>query len=110
MADTKASLDPEDYEDIEIDDPENPEWTEEDFAKARPFKDVFPEMYAKWEADRAAGVKPTVGHIRTFELSLPLELFEAYAARQPLWAEKMERMLEASIRAELAEPSARKRA
>lgn len=110
MADPKLSLDPDDYEDVEIDDPDNPEWTDADFAKARPFKDVFPEMYAKWEADRAAGIKPKIGYIRTFELSLPLDLFEAYAAREPLWAEKMEQLLEASIRASLAEPTRRKRA
>ena len=26
-----------------IDDEDNPEWTAEDFARARPFKEVFPE-------------------------------------------------------------------
>ncbi|HKM61536.1 MAG TPA: hypothetical protein VJY39_03510 [Acidisphaera sp.] len=34
------------------DDDETPEWTEEDFAKARPFKEVFPEFYANWKAGR----------------------------------------------------------
>ncbi len=32
-----------------IDDEDNPEWTEEDFARARPFKEVFPEQYKAWK-------------------------------------------------------------
>jgi uncharacterized protein (DUF4415 family) len=28
---------------------ENPEWTEEDFARARPFKEVFPEQFKAWK-------------------------------------------------------------
>ena len=32
-----------------VDDEDNPEWTEEDFARARPFKEVLPEVYAAWK-------------------------------------------------------------
>jgi uncharacterized protein (DUF4415 family) len=32
-----------------IDDEDNPELTEEDFARARPFKEVFPEQYKAWK-------------------------------------------------------------
>lgn len=28
---------------------ENPEWTEEDFARAKPFKEVFPEQFKAWK-------------------------------------------------------------
>ncbi len=28
---------------------ENPEWTEKDFARARPFKEGFPEQYKTWK-------------------------------------------------------------
>ncbi len=28
---------------------ENPEWTEADFARAKPFKDGFPEVYTAWK-------------------------------------------------------------
>ena len=38
-------INPDDYEDIDIDDPDNPELTEEDFARGRPFKEVFPDLY-----------------------------------------------------------------
>ena len=30
-------------------DDDNPEWTEADFARARPFKEVFPEQYQSWK-------------------------------------------------------------
>lgn len=32
-----------------IDDPDNPELTEADFARARPFKNVFPDEYKAWK-------------------------------------------------------------
>jgi uncharacterized protein (DUF4415 family) len=32
-----------------IDDDENPELTAEDFARAKPFKEVFPEQYKAWK-------------------------------------------------------------
>jgi len=38
----KKKLDPADSP---IDDDDNPELTEEDFARGRPFKEVFPEQY-----------------------------------------------------------------
>jgi uncharacterized protein (DUF4415 family) len=28
---------------------ENPEWTKDDFARARPFKEGFPEQHAAWK-------------------------------------------------------------
>ena len=31
---------------------ENPEWTEETFARARPFKEGFPEFYAAWKKSK----------------------------------------------------------
>lgn len=52
----KIKTNPDDYEDKPIDDEENPEWTEEDFAQARPFKEVFPKLYAEWEASGRAPI------------------------------------------------------
>jgi len=37
---------------------ENPEWTDEDFARARPFKEMFPDEYEAWKAERAARPLP----------------------------------------------------
>ena len=33
-------------------DPENPEWTAEDFADAVPFKDAHPDLYTAWKRDQ----------------------------------------------------------
>ena len=37
---------------------ENPEWTEANFARAKPFREVHPEAYAAWEKNR--GGRPRV--------------------------------------------------
>lgn len=66
MADPKFSLDPDDYEDVEIDDPENPEMTEEDFAQARPFREVLPELYASLMAEQEVALKLSAETIRAF--------------------------------------------
>jgi uncharacterized protein (DUF4415 family) len=52
----KVKLNPDDYEDNPIEDKENPEWTEEDFARAKPFKEMFPKQYAEWEASGRAAI------------------------------------------------------
>jgi uncharacterized protein (DUF4415 family) len=38
---------------------DNPEWTEEDFAQAKPFADVFPELAAKMRTTRGPQKAPT---------------------------------------------------
>ena len=40
----KKKFNPMDYPDVEIDDPDNPEWTEQMFREARPLSD-YPEMH-----------------------------------------------------------------
>ena len=52
-------INPNDYDDVDIDDPDNPEWTEEDFARARPFKEVFPDLYEAMTREASAPT-PTV--------------------------------------------------
>jgi hypothetical protein len=54
----KVSLDPNDYDDVEIDDPDNPELTEEDFARARPLREVLPDLYEALK-DGVVVVTPT---------------------------------------------------
>ena len=66
MADPTFSLDPDDYEDVEIDDPENPELTEEDFAKARPLREALPDLYAALIAEKEVGLKLSPETIRAF--------------------------------------------
>ena len=39
-----------------IDDDDNPEWTEANFARAKPFKEVFPVQFTEWEASGRAPI------------------------------------------------------
>jgi len=91
MADQKLSLDPDAYQDVEIDDPENPEWTEGDFAAARPLREVLPELYASLTADKDV------------TLTLPTETIQAFKADGDDWRERMAAALtEAASRSKAA--------
>jgi uncharacterized protein (DUF4415 family) len=49
---TKAAKKPAHISQADWDAVDVPEWTDEDFARAKPFKDVFPKQYAAWEKQR----------------------------------------------------------
>lgn len=51
--------------------PDNPEWTDEDVARARPFCDVFPEQHAAWKRRGRPPVAEPKVHIG-FRLSADL--------------------------------------
>lgn len=102
MADPRPTLDPDDYQDVDIDDEDNPEWTEADFANARPLVETFPELAESGRKFRARAV-------RDVELTLSHDLFEAFSAREPQWRARMEALLEAALRRELeGRPSAKR--
>lgn len=105
----KWVLDPDDYEDVEIDDEDNPELTEEDFAKARPLREALPDLHAQMVAEKGRLFKAAMT-IRDIELTLPADLFEAFSAAEPMWRARMEALLEAAIRRELAQSPTKKRA
>ncbi len=86
MAVPTFSLDPDDYEDVEIDDPENPEWTQEDFAKARPLREALPELYAALMAEEEVGLK------------LSPETVRAFADEGADWKERMAEVLSEAAR------------
>jgi uncharacterized protein (DUF4415 family) len=86
MADPEFSLDPNDYEDGEIDDPQNPEWTDEDFARARPLREALPELYAQIVAEREVGLK------------LPADTIRAFAQEGEDWKERMAQTLTEAAR------------
>jgi uncharacterized protein (DUF4415 family) len=77
MADPELSLDPDDYDDVEIDDEDNPEWTDEDFAKARPFREAMPDLYARLTGEQDVA------------LTLPAETVQAFAEEGEDWRERM---------------------
>jgi uncharacterized protein (DUF4415 family) len=92
---------------------ENPEWTAEDFARAKPASDLPPDLLAQF--------KNKVGrpHIESPKVPVKLRLdgavVEALRATGPGWQTRINDMLKAKIsrgkvRFETPEPSKRKRA
>ncbi len=63
-------------------DPDNPEWTDEDFARARPFSEVFPEQYAEWVRSRGPQEAPIKERI---SLRLDRDVLQALRAGGRGW-------------------------
>jgi uncharacterized protein (DUF4415 family) len=65
---------------------DNPEWTAEDFAKARPFDEVFPGLAAKMRATR--GKQKAATKVST-TLRLDRDVLERFKAGGPGWQSRM---------------------
>jgi uncharacterized protein (DUF4415 family) len=87
----------EDDTDQPIDDIDNPEWTREDFAEARPFKDMFPEQY---KALTRQGGRPRVASPKVhIGLRLDLEVVAALKASGKGYNSRVEKVLRDAIAA-----------
>ncbi len=68
-------------------DPDNPEWTSEDFRKARPFAKVFPELM---ESIRRSRGRPAMESPRkVVSLRLDQDVLEKYRATGKGWQARM---------------------
>ncbi|GJE58894.1 BrnA antitoxin family protein [Methylobacterium trifolii] len=67
-------------------DPDNPEWTKEDFRNAVPFKDASPELYASWLRQR--GLDDTAATERV-TLTLDRAVLDRFRATAPGWEARM---------------------
>ena len=77
-------------------DDENPEWTEEDFANARPASEVLPpELYAKLISGKVEIVpdQPTI----QVRLSLDERVVEAFKAKGPDWQSRINETLKKAV-------------
>lgn len=89
-----------DEEDAEITaaalgDPDNPPWTDEMWARARPAEEVMPEFIArwrKWRGQQKAPVKKLVS------LRLDRDVIEHFRARGPGWQRQMNDALRKAAR------------
>ena len=63
-------------------DDENPEWTKEDFARARPASEVVPEIVAAWRRSRGPQRRPTT---KLISLRLDPDVIDHFRARGPGW-------------------------
>lgn len=73
-------------------DPENPEWTDEDFARARPAREVLsPEVLATFRAWRDGLTEPRMK--RRLPVSLDPDVFEHFQAMGEDWEDRMNAVL-----------------
>ena len=75
----------------DLDDPDNPEWTEEDFARARPIEEVLPpELLAAFpNIARRVGRPPSEAPKVPVKLRLDPDVVAAYKADGPGWQTRM---------------------
>jgi uncharacterized protein (DUF4415 family) len=66
---------------------DNPEWTKEDFATAKPFAEVFPELAASIRKGRGPNKAPTK---KLVSLRLSGQVIEAYKAKGPGWQSRID--------------------
>ncbi len=69
-------------------DPDNPEWTDEDFANARPFAEAFPKWAREIEQSRLEGVE-LVG--------VDLEIVVKLQQQGPDWRRRMNDILRKAV-------------
>ena len=73
---------------------ENPEWTEQDFAKVRPFAEVFPDLA---ESIRRARGRPKVDSPRQqISLRLDPDVIEKFKATGKGWQSRINDVLKAA--------------
>lgn len=71
---------------------DNPEWTEADFAKAKPFREMFPELYASIKRSRG---RPKVESPKeAVTLRVSPDTVAKFKATGKDWRARMARMLE----------------
>ena len=66
---------------------DNPEWTKEDFANARPFAEVFPDLAASIRKTRGPNKAPTK---RLVSLRLSGEVIDKYKAGGDGWQSRID--------------------
>ena len=66
---------------------DNPEWTNKDFAKARPFSEALPDLAASIRKGRGPNKAPTK---KLVSLRLSGQGLEAYKAKGPGWQSRID--------------------
>ena len=66
---------------------DNPEFTKEDFAKAKPFAEVFPELAASIRRGRGPNKAPTK---KLVSIRLSGQVLETYKAMGPGWQSRID--------------------
>lgn len=69
---------------------DNPEWTKEDFAQARPFAEVFPELAEKMRRGRGPQKTPTKALV---SIRLDQDILDRFKAGGPGWQSRINEAL-----------------
>lgn len=71
-------------------DPENPEWTEEEMANAKPFREVFPDLAASIDRELAKRGRPPLEKTKqSVTIRLDPDLVDHYKATGKGWQSRM---------------------
>ena len=73
---------------------DNPEWTQEEFDRAKPFAEVFPELAESIRRTRGKQKAPTKQQVT---LRIERGIVDAFKATGPGWQSRMEKVLKAAI-------------
>ena len=82
-------------------DDENPEWTEADFARARPAEELPPEVLAAFPKTRVRGPQKTPTK-RAVSLRLSGEVVDHFKAGGPGWQTRIDKALKKAIARKMA--------
>jgi uncharacterized protein (DUF4415 family) len=75
-------------------DAENPEWTKEDFARARPASEAVPDIVAAYRRGRGPQKRPTK---RLVSLRLDPDVIEHFRERGPGWQARINSTLRKAV-------------
>ena len=92
---SKLKIDPKDYDDSPVDDPDNPEWTAEDFARALPW-DALSDL-EKSVFKRPRGRPPVQSPKKLVSLRLDADVIEALEASGPGWRQRINDILKTAL-------------
>lgn len=90
----------------DLTDQENPEWTAEDFARARPASELPADVLAAFPKTKAKGGRPKIENPKQqVTLRLAPDVLEHFKRTGPGWQSRMEAVLRNSMGAGAAEAS-----
>ncbi|WP_299438498.1 BrnA antitoxin family protein [uncultured Rhodospira sp.] len=84
-----------------VDDPENPEWTEDDFARAVPFDRAFPDLAES--ARRGPGRPPVARPKKQVSLRLDQDVIDHFKGGGPGWQTRLNDALRRAVSRERTE-------
>lgn len=74
-------------------DEENPEWTVEDFARARPASELPPEMLAAFPNTKPRGDRPPGSNKQSVSIRLDKDVLAKFRATGPGWQSRINEAL-----------------